>query len=128
MDDTDNPNDAAPPLPPAGWYPDPSGAPGQRYFDGANWTEHQVAARGAAQMSKPDTEWRAVARGVGRVYSHPLMWGLVIKPLQKLGDEKRGRPGWYPDPSGQARLRWWDGRAWTGWTNDGVAEASGPPA
>jgi hypothetical protein len=23
-----------------GWYPDPSGKPGQRYFDGANWTEH----------------------------------------------------------------------------------------
>jgi hypothetical protein len=23
-------------------------------------------------------------------------------------------PGWYPDPYGAARLRWWDGRAWTG--------------
>jgi hypothetical protein len=28
----------------AGWYPDPSGIPGQRYFDGVNWTEHAVAA------------------------------------------------------------------------------------
>ncbi len=27
------------PLPtPAGWYPDPSGAPGLRYWDGARWT------------------------------------------------------------------------------------------
>lgn len=25
---------------PAGWYPDPSGAPGKRYFDGAQWTQH----------------------------------------------------------------------------------------
>jgi Protein of unknown function (DUF2510) len=25
-------------LPPAGWYPDPSGAPARRYFDGAQWT------------------------------------------------------------------------------------------
>src|SRR5213593_1145896 len=25
------------PLPP-GWYPDPSGAPGKRYFDGRDWT------------------------------------------------------------------------------------------
>lgn len=29
-----------PPTPPAGWYPDPSGAPGQRYFDGQQWTHH----------------------------------------------------------------------------------------
>ncbi|AMT71994.1 DUF4352 domain-containing protein [Mycobacteroides abscessus subsp. massiliense] len=28
-----SPQSAAP-----GWYPDPSGAPGQRYFDGTNWT------------------------------------------------------------------------------------------
>ncbi len=26
------------PTPPAGWYPDPSGGPGQRYFDGREWT------------------------------------------------------------------------------------------
>lgn len=25
--------------------------------------------------------------------------------------------GWYPDPQGQARLRYWDGRAWTGQTS-----------
>ncbi|OBB15085.1 hypothetical protein A5761_15215 [Mycolicibacterium setense] len=24
-------------TPPAGWYPDPSGAPGQRYWDGGRW-------------------------------------------------------------------------------------------
>ena len=30
-------------LPPAGWYPNPSGAPGQRYFDGRDWTAHHRA-------------------------------------------------------------------------------------
>lgn len=23
------------------------------------------------------------------------------------------RPGWYPDPFGESKLRWWDGEAWT---------------
>jgi hypothetical protein len=30
------------PLPPPGWYADPSGATGQRYFDGKDWTEYRV--------------------------------------------------------------------------------------
>jgi hypothetical protein len=31
----------APPLPPAGWFPDPSGTGAQRYWDGHQWTEHR---------------------------------------------------------------------------------------
>ena len=30
-------------ITPAGWYPDPSGADGQRYFDGVGWTDHRAA-------------------------------------------------------------------------------------
>ena len=26
-------------APPPGWYPDPNGAPAQRYFDGTKWTD-----------------------------------------------------------------------------------------
>jgi len=29
-----------PPGVPAGWYPDPSGVPAQRYWDGSVWTHH----------------------------------------------------------------------------------------
>jgi hypothetical protein len=32
--------------------------------------------------------------------------------------------GWYPDPAGAARFRWWDGTAWTEGTHPGAA----PPA
>jgi membrane protease YdiL (CAAX protease family) len=28
---------------PAGWYPDPFGLPGQRYYDGRGWTDHVAA-------------------------------------------------------------------------------------
>lgn len=31
------------PSTPAGWYPDPEGLPGMRYWDGAQWTEHHAA-------------------------------------------------------------------------------------
>lgn len=27
-------------LPPAGWYPDPSGRPGERWWDGRGWSDH----------------------------------------------------------------------------------------
>lgn len=37
--------------PAAGWYPDPSGAIGQRYFDGLNWTEDYAREMSSAQRS-----------------------------------------------------------------------------
>lgn len=33
-------------------------------------------------------------------------------------------PNWYPDPSGRAGFRWWDGRGWTDFT--GPAGPGGP--
>jgi hypothetical protein len=35
------------PSTPAGWYPDPDGSGGQRYWDGSIWTEHRSPAVGA---------------------------------------------------------------------------------
>jgi hypothetical protein len=34
------PAPSAPPLPPANWYPDPSGQARLRYWDGSRWTSH----------------------------------------------------------------------------------------
>ncbi|TFV60284.1 DUF2510 domain-containing protein [Mycobacterium sp. PS03-16] len=31
------------PSPSPGWYPDPTGAPGRRFFDGQTWTDHRSA-------------------------------------------------------------------------------------
>jgi len=37
------------PSTPAGWYPDPDGSGGQRYWDGSIWTEHRSPAVGATE-------------------------------------------------------------------------------
>lgn len=34
-------------------------------------------------------------------------------------------PGWYPDPSAPARQRYWDGSAWTDYTDENYAEKTG---
>jgi hypothetical protein len=34
-----------PALPPAGWYPDPENEEAERYWDGAEWTEHRHEVR-----------------------------------------------------------------------------------
>jgi uncharacterized protein YxjI len=36
------------------------------------------------------------------------------------------QPGWYPDPSGQHGLRWWDGKQWTENVAPQQPEGSGP--
>lgn len=35
-----------------GWYPDPSGAPGQRYFDGSQWTDQRSTGATPPKTSK----------------------------------------------------------------------------
>jgi hypothetical protein len=72
------------PSPLAGWYPDPRGTLGQRYFDGANWTEFRSDR--PANRIMPDDERAeilnqvlatAVARG-GRVESHTRFQAVIV--------------------------------------------------
>lgn len=41
------------PPTPAGWYPDPDGSGGQRYWDGSGWTEHRSPAHRPTQPTAP---------------------------------------------------------------------------
>ena len=76
-------------LTPAGWYPDPSGAPGVRYFDGTDWTDQRQAEPASPVLS--DTQrsdildravMMAVSRG-GRVeyrssFQATIVWGQPV--------------------------------------------------
>src|ERR1039457_2843304 len=43
-------------------------------------------------------------------------------------DDGNPDPGWYPDPSGKAIERWWDGSAWSDQTRPYAAPTTAPTA
>jgi uncharacterized RDD family membrane protein YckC len=45
-----------PSLPPPGWYPDPTGQPVQRWWDGARWTEHVGTPQPQPPLSPPQPQ------------------------------------------------------------------------
>lgn len=64
--------------------------------------------------------------GFGLLFGGPIVGGIIIlvtavrrnrarRPPSDpaAGQAGQAQPGWYPDPSGQARQRWWDGQRWT---------------
>jgi RsiW-degrading membrane proteinase PrsW (M82 family) len=59
---------------------------------------HVQELRGQAEQRMA---WRAAY--AARAQAHAAAAAAPLPP-----------PGWHADPWGQARLRWWDGRAWTG--------------
>lgn len=53
------------PSTPPGWYPDPDGVPGQRYFDGTQWTENRAAPQMAPVLQQPKRKvWPWVLGGI----------------------------------------------------------------
>ena len=73
-------------LPPAGWYPNPSGAPGQRYFDG----------RG---VDGPPSRRPATARG-------PARTAAVTHADQRCGHRTQPRTARRTDAADLLGLRW----------------------
>jgi hypothetical protein len=69
------------PPTPAGWYPDPDGSGGQRYWDGSAWTEHRAPA--APPLSEQPTSVVSIP---------PASTGHV-------GSHRRAEPGDEPEPT-----------------------------
>lgn len=63
-------------TPPEGWYPDPSGAPQQRYWTGDEWTT-AIAAPAVVAVPVPVPVPVAVAGPKGWIERHPV-WTTVI--------------------------------------------------
>lgn len=61
-------------LPPAGFYPDPSGGPGRRWWDGQRWTDRVEQAYTGAAVQQP-----ALAEGTRT--DTVWIWILVLLPL-----------------------------------------------
>lgn len=85
-ENTSNNTDSPIHQPPAGWYPDPQNAAGQRYWDGARWTEHAAAPSADAAAT--------VATSSGSPVAAPLAGGA--------GGDAVAVPR-----RGLRRLKWW---------------------
>ena len=70
-------------------------------------TTAAAAGAAAAPLATPDN-WAEVA-GMGAAEAPIAAAAATAQPTVAAG--------WYPDPLGSSRLRWWDGRAWSGFTS-----------
>jgi hypothetical protein len=101
---------------PAGWYPDPWGTDGERYFDGSAWARETRRPGGTDGSDAAPTSPPAAAA----VPTSPAVTPQAPAPPAAPDTDGSVSPGWHRDPWGLAALRWWDGATWTG-------HVSGPP-
>jgi Protein of unknown function (DUF2510) len=94
-------------MPPPGWYPDPGGGRGLRWWDGARWTAHVAVP--IVPPAKPSPGWYPdPAGGRGLRWWDGARWTahLVVVPT---APPAKPSPGWYPDPAGGSGRRYRDG-------------------
>ncbi|CDK00019.1 PPE-repeat proteins (fragment) [Microbacterium sp. C448] len=87
-------SDTTPTNVPAGWYPDPTDASWQRWWDGSRWTEHAVPAASAAVVHNAGTAQAPAYAQAPAAPSAPLrtdiqtntvwIWLVVLLPLVTL--------------------------------------------
>jgi len=67
-----------------GWYPNPAGHGGLRYFDGDDWTEHETPLMADAERAKhlAQTVTIEASRGA-RIESHTAFSAVVVFPAQQ---------------------------------------------
>jgi hypothetical protein len=67
---------------PAGWYPDPTGSTGQKYWDGNQWEQQQDVATSGGSLSEVQSAVRSP--GNAHLYKNPVLYaigGLLLPPL-----------------------------------------------
>ncbi|RFZ43904.1 hypothetical protein DAVIS_01856 [Mycobacterium marinum] len=75
------------PLPPPGWYPNPSGRGGQRYWDGSAWAPDPALGLQPVQpLSTFDQELMAIAARGGRIEARTPTSAVVVtgKPVNHV--------------------------------------------
>ena len=81
MTDAQNSTSPATPAVAAGWYPDPSGAAQQRWWDGTKWTEQVSAPAVAAPTSAAHATGDQLKAPAGTSGNTPWIWFVVFLPL-----------------------------------------------
>ncbi|WP_145806440.1 RDD family protein [Kribbella amoyensis] len=82
---------------PAGWYDDPNDLKGQRYWDGASWTEHRRPRPGPAEPTEPPVTERATAAPLVYPGAAPYQ-GPAFQPGHQPGAPQPGGPQQYGAP------------------------------
>jgi hypothetical protein len=74
---------------------------------------HDEAGLAALEAAYSDELRQLAGSGAGSVVPAGAAIGASSSPASPALGTADPPPGWYPDPYGQARLRWWDGWRWT---------------
>jgi Protein of unknown function (DUF2510) len=67
------------------------------------------------QCRVDDAVWAGGQIGMLSSVGFFVIAGILAVESSRAGTRKLAM-GWYPDPGGAGRWRWWDGRRWTGQT------------